>query len=223
MDRPQTTQIAHPLDHCVYPAAKRILDIGLCWLLFPVVLPLMGIISILIMLDSQGPIFFVQERVGKDGRLFRIFKYRTMYQQHDDAETKSFMQAFVTGQATKEEGTTIYKPIQSQQITNVGRFLRKTSLDELPQIFNVLRGEMSLVGPRPNVQCEVDVYQEWHKQRLKVLPGITGLAQINGRSSIPFDQIVQYDLEYIEKWCLWLDMRILARTFLIVFLQKGVM
>jgi lipopolysaccharide/colanic/teichoic acid biosynthesis glycosyltransferase len=122
------------------------------------------------------------------------------HHQPDDTETKAFMQAFVNGEINNNEAEPIYKPLKAPQITRVGSILRKSSLDELPQLFNVLKGDMSLVGPRPNMPCEVDVYKDWHKQRLQTLPGITGLAQINGAAS-PFDRIVKYDLLYRDSAC----------------------
>jgi lipopolysaccharide/colanic/teichoic acid biosynthesis glycosyltransferase len=131
------------------------------------------------------------------------------------------MQAFVKGEVEDDASRVVYKPIQAAQITRVGRILRKTSLDELPQMINVLRGEMSLVGPRPNVPWEVDVYRQWHHERLEVLPGITGLAQVRGRSCIRFDSIVNRDIEYIEQRSLSLDLKILWWTFLTVVGNKG--
>jgi lipopolysaccharide/colanic/teichoic acid biosynthesis glycosyltransferase len=132
------------------------------------------------------------------------------------------MKAFVNGQVGDNgDGKELYKPIQAAQVTRVGRILRKTSLDELPQLINVLRGEMSLVGPRPNVLWEFEEYKGWHNERLEVLPGITGLAQVQGRSGINFDSIVKYDIEYIERQSLRLDLEILWRTVVSVLLGKG--
>jgi len=132
------------------------------------------------------------------------------------------MQAFVNGRIDGDEnGVAIYKPIQASQVTWVGRILRKTSLDELPQLINVLAGEMSLVGPRPNVLWEFEEYKGWHQERLEVLPGITGLAQVRGRSGITFDSIVKYDIEYIERQSLAMDLRILWWTVVSVLLGEG--
>ena len=137
---------------------KRIFDLVVCIMLFPFLLILMAIIAILIRLDSSGSPFFVQERIGKDGRRFRIYKFRTMCSNHDPKLDQAYMQAFVAGLIADEHGSenTIYKPTSAEHITRLGRFLRKTSLDELPQILNILRGEMSLIGPRPNVLWEVE-------------------------------------------------------------------
>jgi lipopolysaccharide/colanic/teichoic acid biosynthesis glycosyltransferase len=140
----------------------------------------------------------------------------------DDSAHRKFMQAFVRGDIGKgSDGTVVYKPFSESQVTRVGRLLRKASLDELPQLFNILKGEMSLVGPRPNVPYEVEAYKEWHKERLSVLPGITGLAQVRGRSSIDFDRIARYDIEYTRRMSLGLDLKILIDTVVSVFKCNG--
>ncbi|HID63032.1 MAG TPA: sugar transferase [Anaerolineae bacterium] len=205
-----------------YQIAKRVMDVALCLLAMPLALPLMAICALAIHLDSPGPVLFIQERIGKGGRRFRLLKFRTMRHNLDDSSHRAFMKAFVNGQiGGGENGGAIYKPIRASQVTRVGRILRKTSLDELPQLINVLRGEMSLVGPRPNVPWEFEEYRGWHKERLEVLPGITGLAQVRGRSGITFDSIVKYDIEYIERWSLALDLKILWWTLISVFLGTG--
>jgi lipopolysaccharide/colanic/teichoic acid biosynthesis glycosyltransferase len=184
---------------------------------------LMAIIAVAIKLDSPGPIFFMHERVGLNGRRFRLYKFRSLRHDYDPYSGREFMKAFVRGHIKRDADAngTIYKPIERVQITTVGRILRKTSLDELPQIFNVLFGSMSLVGPRPNVPWEVDAYEEWHKERLLVLPGITGLAQVRGRSGLPFEHIVLYDLEYIRTHSLKLDLLILWWTVASVIAGRG--
>ena len=205
-----------------YQIAKRVVDVALCLLAMPLALPLMVICALAIYVDSPGPVLFVQERIGKGGRRFRMYKFRTMRHNLDDSHHRDFMKAFVNGRIGEgENGGAIYKPIQASQVTRVGHILRKTSLDELPQLINVLRGEMSLVGPRPNVPWEVEEYRGWHNERLEVLPGITGLAQVRGRSGITFDSIVKYDIEYIERQSLALDLRILWWTLISVFLGTG--
>jgi lipopolysaccharide/colanic/teichoic acid biosynthesis glycosyltransferase len=202
--------------------SKRILDLTVCLLVLPFVLPLMGLISLLILFDSHGPPMFVQERVGRGGRRFRMYKFRTMHWKLDDTFHRAFMRAFVNGQVSNgDNGKITYKPYRQSEVTRIGRILRKTSLDELPQIVNVLKGEMSLVGPRPNVPWEVEAYKEWHAERLDAAPGITGLAQVHGRSCITFDRIVEYDLEYIEKQSLWLDLKILWLTLRSVIATEG--
>ncbi len=233
-----------------YQIAKRLVDLILCILLLPLMFPAMAVCALAILLDSPGPVLFVQERVGKGGRVFRMYKFRTMQHKLDDSFHRSFMKAFVNGKIGDHgngngngkttsfhrafkmafvnqlmggngDGKAIYKPVQNSQVTRVGRILRKTSLDELPQIFNVLKGEMSLVGPRPNVPWEVEEYQPWHYERLEVLPGITGLAQVRGRSGISFNRIVQYDTEYIERQSLALDLKVLWWTLSTVFRGTG--
>jgi lipopolysaccharide/colanic/teichoic acid biosynthesis glycosyltransferase len=205
-----------------YQIAKRVLDVALCLLAMPLVLLLLPLCALAIRIDSKGPALFVQERIGRGGRRFRMYKFRTMRHNLDDSHHRAFMKAFVNGQIGKEDnGGAIYKPVEASQVTRVGRILRKISLDELPQIINVLKGEMSLVGPRPNVLWEFDEYRGWHQERLEVLPGITGLAQVRGRSGITFDSIVKYDIEYISKQSLAMDLKILWWTVVSVFLGKG--
>jgi lipopolysaccharide/colanic/teichoic acid biosynthesis glycosyltransferase len=205
-----------------YQIAKRVMDVALCLLAMPLALPLLAICALAIHLDSPGPVLFVQERIGKGGRRFRMYKFRTMQHNLDDSCHRDFMKAFVNGRVGGDENSgAIYKPIQASQVTRVGRILRKTSLDELPQLINVLNGEMSLVGPRPNVLWEFEEYKGWHTERLEVLPGITGLAQVRGRSGINFDSIVRYDIEYIERQSLALDLKILWWTLISVFLGRG--
>jgi lipopolysaccharide/colanic/teichoic acid biosynthesis glycosyltransferase len=165
---------------------------------------------------------FKQKRVGKDGRVFQIYKFRTMDHNLDNTRHQAFMKAFVQGKVGNgDDGHAVYKPFTDSQVTRVGRILRKTSLDELPQLFNILKGEMSLVGPRPNVLWEVEAYKGWHMERLSVLPGITGLAQVNGRSAISFDTIVRYDVEYARNKSLRMDLKILWKTFTSVVDGKG--
>ena len=230
-----------------YQIGKRLMDLAICLLLLPLILPLAVICMLAIWLDSQGPVFFVQERVGKGGRRFRMYKFRTMQHNLEDSYNRAFMKAFVNGQiggdgheahqnpslfgvskkalVHKPVGNNgngkVYKPVQSSQITRVGRILRKASVDEWPQLINVLRGEMSIVGPRPNVPWEVEEYRPWHYERLEVLPGITGLAQVRGRSGISFDHIVRYDVEYVEKQSLALDLKIMWWTVSSVLGGRG--
>ena len=204
-----------------YQNVKRTLEIIMCLLFAPFLTLLFLIIAVAIRLNSPGPILFVQERIGKGGRKFKMIKFRTMYHDLDTAAHRAFMKAFVNGQVTNQEENKVFKPFKNDHITTVGRILRKTSLDELPQLINVFKGEMCLVGPRPNVPWEVEEYRAVHQERLEVLPGITGLAQVRGRSGITFDEIVQYDIEYIEKQSLKLDLQILWWTVASVLFGKG--
>jgi len=204
-----------------YQTIKRITDLLLCFLAVPFLLPVGLMVALAIRRDSQGPIFFEQERVGKGGRLFKIIKFRTMYYDIDDGGHRTYMREYINGRIQNNGTEQLFKPFKPSQVTRVGRILRKTSLDELPQLINVFKGEMSLVGPRPNVPWEVDAYKGWHIERLEVLPGITGLAQVKGRSGIAFDQIVRYDVEYIEKQSFMLDLQILWWTLSSVLAGNG--
>ncbi len=205
-----------------YQVAKRLLDLTLSLLILPFALIIMFVCAVAIALDSPGPVLFVQTRVGKGGHRFKLYKFRTMYENCDAEGHRAFMKAFINGQVDDLAAEkTVYKPFSDRQLTRVGRILRKTSLDELPQLFNVIRGEMSLVGPRPNVPWEVEEYRGWHKERLEVLPGITGLAQVRGRSGLRFDQIVHYDIEYIERRSFKMDLQILWWTVVSVLAGKG--
>jgi lipopolysaccharide/colanic/teichoic acid biosynthesis glycosyltransferase len=206
---------------------KRVLDMICALVALLLLCPVMIFVAVLIKLDSQGPAFFTQKRIGKRGRSFQIYKFRTMTHNLDDSAHKKFMQAFVKGNLSSPDasrsghGTVMYKPFNESQVTRVGRILRKTSLDELPQLLNILKGDMSLVGPRPNVPYEVEAYKEWHMERLSVLPGITGLAQVKGRSALDFDTIARYDIEYARRMSIVLDVRILLATAFAVVKGNG--
>jgi len=205
-----------------YHTVKRVMDVMFCLLASPLILLVTIICAAIVWIGSSRPIFFVQERIGKGGRPFRMYKFRTMQRNVDNTHGQTFMKAFVNGQiGHSDDGREIHKPDQASQITSVGRILRKASLDELPQIINVLKGEMSLVGPRPNMPWEVEEYKLWHHERLEVLPGMTGLAQVRGRSSLSFECIVNHDIEYIEQQSLTLDLKILFWTFITVMRGTG--
>ena len=222
LPRAQTRPVPIAWKQKQYQTLKRVLDSTAALFALVFLSPMMVFIAVLIKLDSPGPAWFAQVRIGKDGRTFRMFKYRTLKRIVGDAAHQAFMAAFVRGEIAKRtSGRVIYKPFDKSELTRVGSFLRRTSLDELPQLINVLKGDMSLVGPRPNVPWEVEAYKEWHKRRLSVLPGITGLAQVSGRSGLRFDTIVQYDIEYADQQSLGLDIKILARTLLAVFNGRG--
>jgi exopolysaccharide biosynthesis polyprenyl glycosylphosphotransferase len=193
--------------------AKRTVDFTGAALALILGWPLFLLIAVAIKLDSPGPIFFRQRRVGKNGEPFDIYKFRSM-RTGADAE-----KANLSGLNDGEEA--LFKIRDDPRVTRVGRLLRQTSLDELPQFFNVLRGEMSLVGPRPQIPAEVAQYQPWHRRRLSVPPGITGMWQISGRSDLSFDEMVLLDLYYIEHWTPWLDFTILLRTVPKVLMGKG--
>ena len=196
---------------------KRAMDlVGSCVGLI-VLSPLFLGIAVAIKLSSPGPVLFRQRRVGQHGVPFTFVKFRSMYAANDSAIHKEYIKRLIAGNVhggVSEAGdTVVYKITEDPRVTRVGRFLRRTSLDELPQLLNVLRGEMSLVGPRPPIPYEVDSYDVWHRRRvLEVKPGITGLWQVNGRSALPFDDMVRLDLQYAEAWSVWLDIKILLRT-----------
>ena len=174
-------------------------------------------IAIAIKLTSPGPILFRQSRLGRYGRKFTFLKFRSMHSKNDPSIHQQYVKQFIAGNASvnqnADQSRNPYKLVADPRITTVGQFLRKTSLDELPQFFNVLKGEMSLVGPRPPVPYEYECYNLWHKERLlAVKPGITGLWQVDGRSRVTFDEMVRLDIRYARSWSLWLDLKLLLRT-----------
>ncbi|HEY0080571.1 MAG TPA: sugar transferase [Pyrinomonadaceae bacterium] len=177
--------------------------------------PLWLIIAALVKLDSRGPVFYRQERVGMDGRIFLLFKFRTMRAGSDDALHRDFQRKYIAGQPDSNLGDSerpVYKLHTDPRITRTGSWLRRLSLDELPQLFNVLRGDMSIVGPRPPISYEVEAYELWHRRRLDMKPGVTGLWQVSGRNRLSFEEMVRLDLYYIENWSLLLDLRIILKT-----------
>lgn len=204
-----------------YRRIKRLLDLTLCLMALVMCGPAVLVIALLIRLESPGPILYVQNRVGKGGRIFKMYKFRTMYHNIARESHREYMKAFINGQMPANSEAGVFKPFGANEVTKIGRILRGTSLDELPQIINVLKGDMSIVGPRPNVAWEVEEYKGWHKERLEVLPGITGLAQVRGRSGIPFNEIIWYDLRYIERQSLALDLKILWWTVASVVQRTG--
>ncbi len=197
---------------------KAFFDIFLALLLTPFLIPLIFLIGFFIKLDSKGPIFFRHERVGKDGKKIKVFKFRTMYK---DAEER-LKEILEKDEEAKREWEKNFKLKNDPRITKVGKFLRKTSLDELPQIFNVLKGEMSFVGPRPVVEEEIKkYYKDYAKFYFMVKPGITGLWQVSGRSDVDYDERVKLDTWYVLNWSMWLDIMILFKTVSVVLNKKG--
>jgi exopolysaccharide biosynthesis polyprenyl glycosylphosphotransferase len=178
--------------------------------------PLFLLIAMVVKLTSKGPVFFQQDRLGRFGTTFQCLKFRSMYSNNDPKIHQEFMKRVIAGahDETAAVGTKpVYKMTDDPRITRIGRFIRRTSLDELPQFLNVLRGDMSLVGPRPPLAYEFEEYDIWHRRRvLEVKPGITGLWQVNGRSRVRFDDMVRLDLQYARGWSLWLDIQILMQT-----------
>jgi exopolysaccharide biosynthesis polyprenyl glycosylphosphotransferase len=198
-------------------AMKRAMDIAGSLLLIIVLSPVLLLIAAAIKLTSKGPILFRQQRIGEHGTAFTFLKFRSMYVDNDASQHKEYVRKLIAGQASKQPangaGEGIFKLTNDPRITPVGNFLRRTSLDELPQFLNVLRGEMSLVGPRPPVPYEVEAYAIWHRRRLlEAKPGITGLWQVEGRSRVGFDDMVRLDLRYARNCSPWLDLKILLQT-----------
>lgn len=185
---------------------KRVFDltVAIAALLALTIFPVMIVIPIVIRLTSKGPAVFTQERSGKDGKVFKIYKFRTMRIPEDSLD---------------ENGNQL-EP--KQRITKVGKFLRKTSLDELMQLFNILNGTMSLVGPRPTLPYQIERYTPEQRRRLEMRPGVTGWAQVNGRNDLSWTEKIEYDLEYVDHFSLWMDIKILLKTVVVVFKKEGI-
>jgi len=218
------------IDETIYPDLRepnlatrlsRALDVVVSLIAIILFSPLFVLISVAVKLTSKGPVLFRQERVGQYGRRFSFLKFRSMKCGSNSHIHQEYVKQFISGTIAKEQGVT-YKITQDPRLTRIGGFLRKSSLDELPQLINVLKGEMSLVGPRPAIPYEIDFYQMWHRTRfLEVKPGITGLWQVTGRSKTTFDDMVRLDLRYVKRWSFWLDIKILLRTPQAVFSGEG--
>jgi lipopolysaccharide/colanic/teichoic acid biosynthesis glycosyltransferase len=211
--------LANPLDRAER-AVKRGIDLLVAVPLLLLSLPLLILAALAVKLDSHGPVFFCHDRVGMGRHHFRCYKLRTMTGSDDDDAHRAYVAAMIRCQASPENG--LYKRASNPRITRVGRVLRRLSVDELPQLWNVVKGDMSMVGPRPPVLTEAAEYGAEDWQRLRVKPGITGLAQLRGRSALRFDEIVAADIEYAERWTPLLDIAILARTPLVVVSGRGV-
>jgi len=194
---------------------RRIFDFVGSIILILILSPVFLLITLAIGLDSRGPAIYRQVRCGLNGRRFTFYKFRSMVQGAETRKDDLLAHNLMDGP--------VFKMKNDPRVTRVGRFLRKTSLDELPQLFNVLRGDMSFVGPRPPIPEEVEKYEGWQRRRLSMKPGITGLWQVSGRNQIDFQQWMKLDLEYIDNWSMWLDFKILIKTILVVLLRKGAM
>lgn len=200
------------LDH-LQESVKRVVDLTVAVLALLLLLPVFAVIALAIKLSSPGPIFFRQVRIGRGGEAFYIYKFRTM-----TARAESYL---VSLRPLSDLAGPLFKMHEDPRITGPGRFLRRFSLDELPQLINVVRGDMALVGPRPFVPAESEAFQDWSKIRFTMRPGITGHWQTSGRSDLPFEELKRLDCEYVTNWSLWWDMRILARTPLSVIKCRG--
>lgn len=223
----------------LYFAAKRSLDVVVAAIALLVLSPLMLLIAVLIKLDSPGPAIFTQKRVGlrrtrggtgREARwevsTFDFYKFRTMKRDASADVHRAYVQAFIRNDreamaAVQGADTEVRKLLNDPRVTRLGAFLRKSSLDELPQFWSVLKGDMSLVGPRPALPYEVEAYQPWHRKRLEAIPGITGPWQVSARSSVDFDEMVKMDIDYIEHQSFWLDLKLLAQTPLAVLRSRG--
>jgi lipopolysaccharide/colanic/teichoic acid biosynthesis glycosyltransferase len=229
-----------------YFLCKRLIDTVVSLIALIVLMPLMLLVGALIVLESPGPVIFSQKRVGarrrrRHGRTeweivtFTFYKFRSMYHNSDPTIHRQFMEAFIRDDQEKmlqiQENTSapaangskpkVLKLLNDPRITRIGKIIRKTSLDELPQLWNVLKGDMTLVGPRPPIPYEVEEYDGWQRERLEAIPGLTCLWQVEGRSAVGFDDQVRLDVEYIEKQSLWLDLKILFQTVPAVLAGKG--
>lgn len=203
-------------------ALKRALDLAGSLTLLVLCLPVLLILAVMVKCSSPGPIFFRQSRLGQYGRPFTFFKFRTMYVNNDPAIHQEYVSKLIAGQKEAGQEKGVYKLTNDPRVTRLGRFLRKSSLDELPQLFNVLRNDMSLVGPRPPLLYEYQRYQAWHRRRvLEMKPGMTGLWQVEGRSRTTFEEMVRIDLRYAVCRSLWVDLKILLHTPRAVLTGRG--
>jgi lipopolysaccharide/colanic/teichoic acid biosynthesis glycosyltransferase len=206
-----------------YLRAKRLFDVLFTLLIIPFFFLLLAVVAVLIRLDSEGPIFYRQKRVGRDGEEFEMFKFRSMYVQNDAALHREAVLRYIGGSALNDHGApgTLYKLVNDPRVTRVGRFLRKTSLDEFPQFLNVLRGEMSLVGPRPPVPYEVEHYSSHDRLRLCGKPGLTGTWQVYGRSRVTFHEMVEMDITYLQEQSILEDLKLIALTVPVMISGRG--
>lgn len=219
-------ELTAPTLHGQQLVLKRTLDLVGAFVGLVVLAPVMLLVALAVRLDSAGPVFFRQERIGVGGRRFRVWKFRTMSHNAPDAVHREYMTRMLTGdEATTQhvgrDGIRVFKMTSDPRITRVGKFLRRSSLDELPQFLNVLAGEMSLVGPRPPVPYEFELYDHWQFDRLQVRPGITGLWQVSGRSLLSYRQMCELDVDYVRRWSVLLDLKILLKTVPVVLLNAG--
>ena len=204
--------------------AKRLFDMAAAGLGLLFISPLMIVVAALIKLTSKGPVFFTQTRIGENAQPFRFYKFRSMHVDNDDSIHRAYTQKLIQeGAAAGHEanGDKVYKLQDDPRLISIGAFIRKYSIDELPQLLNVLKGDMSLIGPRPPVPYEVEVYREWHRRRFEGPPGITGLWQVSGRNKLSFDEMVKLDIEYLENWSMARDLKILWRTMGVVLFDRA--
>lgn len=204
---------------------KRFIDVAISVAVLTLGFPFFLAIGLLIKLTSRGSVFFKQRRVGENGKPFFLYKFRSMKTDNDDSIHREFAQNYIQGQNSQtsldEKSAALYKIVDDPRVTAIGGFLRRTSLDELPQFINILKGQMSVVGPRPPMEYEYEHYDDWHKLRVKIRPGLTGLWQVSGRSTVPFQEMVMLDLYYIEHWSLKMDLNIMIKTVPVMLSGTG--
>jgi len=194
---------------------KRVLDLVFASLILVVLSPLLLLVMLAIKIGSPGPVFHRQMRLGQKGKPFRFYKFRSMHVDTDEGRHRSYVKSLIKAgrpYEVDENGKPFFKISDDGRITRMGKLIRKYSVDEFPQLLNVLEGEMSLVGPRPPLPHEYEDYSDWHRKRLDGTPGITGLWQVNGKNTVPFEKMVQLDIYYLKNWSLWLDVKIILRT-----------
>jgi lipopolysaccharide/colanic/teichoic acid biosynthesis glycosyltransferase len=200
---------------------KNVLDLAIAVVTMVVLWPVLLIVGLAVKLDSPGPAIFKQKRIGKDGKVFTVRKFRSMYLNADDRLHREALQKLVQGEpAAKANGQTFFKPADDPRVTRVGKFLRATGLDELPQVINILQRDMSVVGPRPAIPYELELYKDWHHRRLAVRPGVTGLWQVRRHDTENFDDVMKLDLEYIDSFSIWLDLKIILLTFPMILFRR---
>ena len=196
-----------------YHICKRIMDVVCSAAALAVLSPIFLAVAVAIKLEDKGPVIFTQNRTGKDGRVFRMYKFRSLYVDAEKRRSELL--------ARNEADGPLFKIADDPRVTKVGRFIRRTSIDELPQLVNILKGEMSIVGPRPLVTYDQNQCTEYQAQRLLVKPGLTCIWQVSGRSDTSFDELIEMDLEYIRNQSLWLDIKLILKTVVVVFTHKG--
>jgi lipopolysaccharide/colanic/teichoic acid biosynthesis glycosyltransferase len=200
---------------------KNVLDVVIGLVTLMVCSPVLLIIALAVKLDSSGPAIFKQKRIGKDGKPFTVWKFRSMHVNADDRPHREALQKLAQGEpAATVDGQGFFKPVDDPRVTRLGKFLRATGLDELPQVVNLLRREMSVVGPRPAIPYELDLYKDWYHRRLAVRPGITGLWQVRRHDTENFDDVMRLDLEYIDSFSIWLDLKIILLTVPMILLRR---
>ena len=201
---------------------KRAMDVLGASLILLLASPLMVLASLAIKLSSPGPVFYVHDRVGFRGQVFPFIKFRSMHLNNDDTIHREYTKKWIEENAAHSEdseGGELHKIEDDPRIFSAGKFIRRYSIDELPQLFNVLKGDMSLIGPRPALPYEVEVYREWHRRRFEAPPGITGLWQVSGRNRLSFEEMIKLDIDYLENWSIWMDIQILFRTIRVVLFE----